>query len=132
MPVLPSYRNQSIICTANQLTDFYMTETLAFNGLRSTFGEDPNICWNDSEQDAYQSRVMLVFLQFMLSFSTLIRTPSASTSHTQMTRDNIIPIVLTGSFYYRSFQQNISQLEIVYYFIWGSNFATNVKRFEPN
>ena len=35
MPVLPSYRNQSIelICSANQLTGFYMRATLAFNGL---------------------------------------------------------------------------------------------------
>ena len=32
MPVLPSYRNQSI-CFANQLTGFYMSATLAFNGL---------------------------------------------------------------------------------------------------
>ena len=42
MPVLPPYRNQSIdfhsksieICTANQLTGFYMRATLAFNGLK--------------------------------------------------------------------------------------------------
>ena len=32
MPVLSSYRDQSI-CIANQLTGFYMTATLAFNGL---------------------------------------------------------------------------------------------------
>ena len=37
MPALPSYRNQSIdlqlICTANQLTGFFMSATLALNGL---------------------------------------------------------------------------------------------------
>ena len=40
MPKLPSYRNQCIeicnaveICRANQLTDFYMMATLAFNEL---------------------------------------------------------------------------------------------------
>ena len=32
MPVLPSYRNQSICC-ANQMTGFYIRATLAFNGL---------------------------------------------------------------------------------------------------
>ena len=37
MPVLPSYRNQSLICIANQLTGFYMRATLAFNGF--TFKE---------------------------------------------------------------------------------------------
>ena len=34
MPVLPSYRNQSIGC-ANQSTGFYKRATLAFNGLIS-------------------------------------------------------------------------------------------------
>ena len=33
MPVLPSYRNQPIDLLCNQLTGFYMRETLAFNGL---------------------------------------------------------------------------------------------------
>ena len=36
MPVLSSYRNQSVdllICTANQLTGFYMRATLAFSWL---------------------------------------------------------------------------------------------------
>ena len=48
MPVLPSYRNQSIdlhphietsqlICCANQLTGFYMRATLALNGLTIAF-----------------------------------------------------------------------------------------------
>ena len=50
--MLPSYRNQSIdllietsqlICTANQLTGFYMTTTRAINGLKleSKFGDYP-------------------------------------------------------------------------------------------
>ena len=42
MPVLPSDRNQSFdfhsksieICTANELSGFYMKATLAFNGLK--------------------------------------------------------------------------------------------------
>ena len=33
MAVLPSYRNQSIDLYRNQLTGFYMRETLALNGL---------------------------------------------------------------------------------------------------
>ena len=33
MPVLSSYRNQSIDCKANQLTGFYIWPTLALNGL---------------------------------------------------------------------------------------------------
>ena len=33
MPVLPTYRNQSIDLLANQLTGFYMRATLALNGL---------------------------------------------------------------------------------------------------
>ena len=35
MPVLLSYRNQStdLLCCANHLTGFFMTATLAFNGL---------------------------------------------------------------------------------------------------
>ena len=33
MPVLPSYRNQSIDLQANQLTGFFMKATLALNGL---------------------------------------------------------------------------------------------------
>ena len=32
---LPSYRNQSTVCRANQLTGFYMMKTLTFNELRS-------------------------------------------------------------------------------------------------
>ena len=32
MPVLPLYRNQSICC-ANQLTGFYMRETLVLTGV---------------------------------------------------------------------------------------------------
>ena len=44
MPVVPSYRNQSIdICTANQLTGFNMRATLAFNGLRSDDGRISNM-----------------------------------------------------------------------------------------
>ena len=31
MPVLPLHRNQSVDCSANQLTGFYMRATLAFN-----------------------------------------------------------------------------------------------------
>ena len=34
MPVLPSYRNQSVDLLANQLTGFYMRATLALNGLK--------------------------------------------------------------------------------------------------
>ena len=35
--MLPSYRNQSIdLHTVNQLTGFYITTTLAFNGLNKT------------------------------------------------------------------------------------------------
>ena len=33
MPVLPSYKNQSIDLPANQLTGFYTRATQAFNGL---------------------------------------------------------------------------------------------------
>ena len=33
MPKLPSYRNKSLICRANQLTGFYMLAILAFNEL---------------------------------------------------------------------------------------------------
>ena len=32
-PVLPPYRNQSLICYANQLVGFFMRATLALNGL---------------------------------------------------------------------------------------------------
>ena len=42
-PVLPSYRNQStsqLICTANQLTGFYMRATLALNGLNYKYVEN--------------------------------------------------------------------------------------------
>ena len=35
MPVLPSYRNQSIVWHSKKLTGFYMRATLAFNGLKS-------------------------------------------------------------------------------------------------
>ena len=42
MPVLPSYRNQSIDLLANQLTGFYMRATLAFIrlALETKFGDN--------------------------------------------------------------------------------------------
>ena len=37
MPVLPSYRNQSIDLLCKSMTGFYMRATLAFNGLSNLF-----------------------------------------------------------------------------------------------
>ena len=39
MPVLPSYRNQSVDLHNKSLTDFYMKATLAFKGLIIKFYE---------------------------------------------------------------------------------------------
>ena len=46
MPVLPSYRNQSI--DLHNLAGFYMRVTLAFNGsvLEAKFGDDPKLWWS--------------------------------------------------------------------------------------
>ena len=33
MPVLPSYKKQLLICSANQLAGFYVKATLVLNGL---------------------------------------------------------------------------------------------------
>ena len=44
MPVLPSYRNQSIDLLANQLTSLYMRATLAFKGLITVTAYLPYHC----------------------------------------------------------------------------------------
>ena len=50
MPVLPSYRNQSI-----DLTGFYMRTTLALNGLRGSAVEFPE----GAIRDALQKKIFL-------------------------------------------------------------------------
>ena len=44
MPVLPSYRNQSIDLLANQLTSLYMRATLAFKALITVTAYLPYHC----------------------------------------------------------------------------------------
>ena len=41
MPKLPSYRNQLIDCSTNQLTGFYMMASLAFNKLNPFHNDAP-------------------------------------------------------------------------------------------
>ena len=54
MPVLPSYRNQSVDLHSNQLTGFYMRVRLAFNGLI---------------QPEYSDVYFLLVVQYLLNIS---------------------------------------------------------------
>ena len=62
MPVLPHIETSQLICTADQLTGFYMRATLAFNGLRRN--EKLERHYTDINQQGLSALFFLLFLSY--------------------------------------------------------------------